>query len=854
MLMVPFVTANRIDTTWRARSIGDAVDDVLAICALVSVSVKGDTWIRAGITAGVAGGAGTFSLIMRTVAGGETTLASTTVTMPGSLGASTTDYRIVLDASDPSGAISATAYWPSQVAADARWSTGLALTATNTTLAANSGVAFGSITGSTSANNCLSVMYTRFVPVALPALLTVSKTDTTSPTPGRYFVPAGIKAFRITPLTTSAVVTTQSGPYSQNTLPIFGSVDTVNHVITGLSSTPSDRVVGFTPIATPETGVQYAVEMKPQTPPLGTATDDMIGPLFRMSEDLRNLLVVEIDQVTTDSTSPEEFKMIRTLRFAVLVNGAKTVLDTITYATNNTDPASPFLMDSTTWDRWTDDGTTIKLIVNNSTILSYTPSASVNWTPTIAAALTGNRVGATTGANGNTFRFLKIGGSSSALAGSESSILVAAGGTISKIEDGGISVPSGGALAMSESQYQTVFQPAYNKVFMVDGIRSKYYDRSLDTIFDWATTVTNSGSGTLPAGGRLLALYRGRLVISGVVDDPHNWFMSKVGDPFNWNYSPATTTAIDAIAGNNSDAGLVGDIVTALAPFSDDAMIVGADHTIHQMTGDPAAGGTIDLVSDKTGMAFGRAWTKDPDGTMYFWGQEGLFRMAMGQKPENFSKGRIDRRLRAIDLNQYRVFLEWDTIRATLHVLIAPTDPSMACRVIVWESRNDAWWEDQYPTSMGPTAMLAFDGPGADDQAFILGTRDSYLRMIDEEADDDDGTDITSRIRYAPFIAPNHDTEVVLNGIMPVMAKNSGGVYLDIYTGQSAEECATATLPRVRRLLVHAGRNHAMRQKVRGYAVQLGLSHTGAERWAIESMTAGFEQSGMPRPEVKSGT
>lgn len=850
-LMVPFATTNKIDTTWRSRSIGDAVDDPFNIAVLCRVSPKGDSYIYLRGNSGLAGSSSSWSIFKRLAGQAETTLATASIVMPNALGASTTDLRIIVDASAADGTISATLYWPSQVAVDARWSTGFTITATDTTTQSQTGVGFG-VFQSTSANNCLAATYTRYVPISVSPLLTVSKNDTTSPVPGRYFVPAGVKAFQVTPLTTSAVVSTQSGPYSQNTLPAYGSVDTVNKVITGLSSTPSGKVVGFTPIATPESGVQYGVEMKVQTPGVGTATTDKIGPLFRMSEDLRNMLVVEIDTVTSDATTPEEFAIFVTLRFAVLVNGAKTVLDTFTYATNNTDAPSPFVMDSTTWNRWTDDGTTVKLIVNGVTLLSYLPSGSSNWTPTIAAALTGNRVGATTGTNGNTFRFLRLGGSTSTLGGSSAFLLIAANGTVFKLDQGNLSTPSGGAAALTMDNYLIEMQQAYSNVFMVDGVRSKYYSRTLDTILEWSTAVTG---GTLPSGARLIALYRGRVVLSGLVSDPSNWFMSKSGDPFDWNYSPTTPSAVQAVAGNNSEAGLVGDIITALIPFSDDALIFGGDHTIYQMTGDPAAGGTIDLISDKTGIAFGRAWTKDPNGTLYFWGSDGIYRMAMGQKPENFSKGRIDVRLRDIDLNQNRIFMEWDAIRATLHAIITPADTSLPVRVIVWESRNDAWWEDEYPASMGPTVVFAYDSPTADDQAFLLGTRDSYIRMVDDSTDSgDDGTEIESRIRYEPFIGQTHDAEVVLNSVLPVLAGSSAGINVDVYTGQSAEDCATAASPRVRRVLAHAGRNHALRQKVRGYAVQLGLSATGLERWAVESMVAGFEQSGMPRQEAKGGS
>lgn len=407
---------------------------------------------------------------------------------------------------------------------------------------------------------------------------------------------------------------------------------------------------------------------------------------------------------------------------------------------------------------------------------------------------------------------------------------------------------------MTAERFQVAMQSGYNRTFMVDGLHSKVYNLADNTLTNWVAT---AGQGTVPASGRLLALYRGRMVISGIVTDPHNWFMSKLGDPFNWNYSPAITSVIQAIAGNNADAGLVGDIITALIPLSDDVLVFGGDHTIYQMTGDPAAGGSLDLVSDQTGIAFGKAWAKSPDGTMFFWGQDGIYRWNPGTKllPEsNMTKGKIDLRIRTVDLAFNRVFMDWDFPRACLMVLIVPANIASPTRVLVWDSRADAWWEDQYPTAHGPNCMLAYDSGAANDSAFLLGGRDSYMRKIDESAADDDGTPISSRVRFEPFIAQNHTSEVILNEVMAILAQRSGTVALNVYTGQSAEDCQTAANPRVRRVLAHAGRNHSMRQRVKGYAVQLALSHTGSSPWALEGLTARFDNSGRPRQEVKDGS
>lgn len=438
---------------------------------------------------------------------------------------------------------------------------------------------------------------------------------------------------------------------------------------------------------------------------------------------------------------------------------------------------------------------------------------------------------------------LPIGSTSSA------KLVLASGGSIYGLSQNLLQIAVNGASAMTAERNQIMMQSAFQRTFMLDGTRSKQWNQADNTVSTWTAS-----SGVLPVGGRLITLWRGRMVIAGVVTDPHNWFMSKLGDAFDWNYSPAVTTVIQAVAGNNADAGLVGDIITALIPFTDDQLIFGGDHTIYRMTGDPAAGGTIDLVSDQTGIAFGKAWAKSPDGTLFFWGTDGIYRMAPGGGMENISKGRIDSRYRSVDPAFNRVFMEWNYQEACLYILIVPSNIATATRMLVWDSRADAWWEDAYPASQGPNCMLAFDSGYLTETAFLLGGRDSFVRKVDETPNlGDDGVAITSRVRIAPMIVDNHAAELVVNDVMAVLAKNSGPAFLDIYTGQSAEECQTATTPKVHRLLAHAGRNASTRRRVRGYATQLALSANSTTSWALEGLTVAFGNSGRPRKEVAIG-
>lgn len=423
----------------------------------------------------------------------------------------------------------------------------------------------------------------------------------------------------------------------------------------------------------------------------------------------------------------------------------------------------------------------------------------------------------------------------------DATLLVVAGGTVKKVVDDQLEPVINGDDVLTDQLFQVGMQSAFGKTYMVDGVRSLQYNQATNTVSTWAAT-----AGTLPGNARLISLYRGRIVLAGDPGDPHNWFMSKSGDPDDWNYSPSTPSVLQAVAGNNSEAGLVGEPITALIPFSDDAMIIGAQNSIWQMTGDPAAGGAIDEVSDVTGIAFGEAWTKDPNGTLYFMGNDGIYRFQFGAKPENLTVGVLDRVFKQIDLDFNRVYLQWDHIRDGLIVMVVPTDSTQTNAAYFWEARTSAWWPDQYPASMGPSYLFAYNGPRVEDQALLFGCRDGYIRKIDDDAADDDGTAITSRVRFTPLISDDPNREIKLSEITPVLAANSGAVDLKVYAGQTAEQAATATTPRLTKSIT-AGRNGSLRQRVRGAVLSVELSQTGAARWALEKLSGLVAPVGKPR-------
>ena len=412
--------------------------------------------------------------------------------------------------------------------------------------------------------------------------------------------------------------------------------------------------------------------------------------------------------------------------------------------------------------------------------------------------------------------------------------------------------PSEGALRAATSGTDLVsatgrvgLQSAFGKVYFCDGVNANYsvWTTSTNTAAAW----TPSG-GTLPVSGatgaRYIALYRGRIVLSGLIADPHNWFMSAVDDPLDWDYG-ATLSAIMAVAGNSVNAGKCPDIVTCLAPYSDDLMFMGGDHTLWLMRGDPADRGRIDNISYQTGISGPDAYTFDPNGIFYFFGSGTVWRMAAGGVPEPLSRNRMDVAFKDIDLTTNTVHLAWDNVKHGLFIFIVPNAEG-ATTHYYWDERTDSFWKIVIPNAQGPTTVLAFDGDNPDDNALILGGFDGYLRQFDTSVKDDDGTAISSYILYPPIVAGGTLRNTRINGITAILDANSDNAVLTVYaedTIQGAIESSTIRFART----ISAGRTKIL-NRVAGNAIMLKLSNSVDEKtWAIENLIVNVEPIGRTR-------
>lgn len=384
-------------------------------------------------------------------------------------------------------------------------------------------------------------------------------------------------------------------------------------------------------------------------------------------------------------------------------------------------------------------------------------------------------------------------------------------------------------------------------LWLVDGVNYVRYNPHTNIATLWEATAGEMPEDEEGNFGRLVCTWRGRVVIAGLLLDPQNWFMSAVSDPTDWDYSPVSITPTQAIAGNNAPQGLIGDVITALIPYSDDMLIFGGDSSIYMMRGDPMAGGQIDRISDAIGIAWGSAWCKDPYGNVYFFSNKtGIYQLKPGQELRRISQ-QIDPILVDIDTGLYGISMIWNDRQQGLHIFVTLLDEPAPATHFFWEQRSNAWFTDTFQNIQhNPLCCTTFDGNLPSDRVAVIGSWDGIVRSIDPEATDDDSYSIISAVLIGPLLTKNAD-EIMVKELQGILATESATVTYQVFVGDTAEgaiyddPAAEGTFD--------AGRNFTDEVRQSGFAVYVKINGVGY--WAMEAIRVKMAALGLIRQRGK---
>lgn len=262
-----------------------------------------------------------------------------------------------------------------------------------------------------------------------------------------------------------------------------------------------------------------------------------------------------------------------------------------------------------------------------------------------------------------------------------------AGGAIKKFTNTTVTAAAtAGARSLSADVPFIYSAELFQKIYYTDGISYKIWDAANNNTTDWTLT-----TGTLPGTDgtvtpRLIAQWRSRLVLSGLRTDPHNWWMTALGDPLDLNTAPAVTTATQAVAGSVGVVGEVGKIINCLIPYTSDTLILGCDHSIWIMSGDPMDGGRIDMLTDKIGIAWGQPWCKSPDGTLYFFGTDCEVYKFDGGQLKSISEHTIHPLIVDTDLNSTMITMEYNPEEEGVYMFL--TEVAQSNKALTFNGSN----------------------------------------------------------------------------------------------------------------------------------------------------------------------
>jgi len=373
--------------------------------------------------------------------------------------------------------------------------------------------------------------------------------------------------------------------------------------------------------------------------------------------------------------------------------------------------------------------------------------------------------------------------------------------------------------------------------------------------YDYNVYGGSAAFGSLPDQATLICRWRGRIVLSGDEDYPHQWYMSRQRNP--WDYNYVANDAGAPIAGADGDAGEVGDIVIALIPFNKDYLVVGCANSIWFFVGDPAEGGSLLELDSVTGILHARAWCKDKHGNMYFVGTTGINRIPKGfDQLENLTElsypDFIDDL--AFNSNDHRLLMAYDPIRHGIHIIKTTIDTGA----------NSCWWYDlrteglfpeSYPTACGIFAAHYYESTDPSYRGLLFGCNDGYLRYADDGAKDDDigasDAAIDSYVTFGPFALGGENQEGIVASIVGVTTgggangsiADSSALTYSAWTALSAdnvvEKLAANTTPNAAGTIAAPGRNRGARKRkpIRGLYAGIRIGNNAAtQTWGLERL------------------
>lgn len=340
--------------------------------------------------------------------------------------------------------------------------------------------------------------------------------------------------------------------------------------------------------------------------------------------------------------------------------------------------------------------------------------------------------------------------------------------------------------------------------------------------YDWTVYANDTTTyGTLPDQANIIELHIGCMWLMGDTSLPHQWYKSRQNNP--WDFLYAQNDAGSAVAGNNTDAGEVGDIIVDAISYSDDFMVFGCAGSLHVMSGNPAAGGRIDFLRN-TGLVAPRAWTWDDEGNLYLLTTEGLLMIPKGFGPAaNLSKEVYPDFIEDLAINPatHRTTMGYDS--NNFGVLISKTTTASGANECWWyDTRTGGLFKEVYPTEASFFSMFKFVADDPANSGLLLGSNDGYVRehLKTAKSDDKGASDalIDAYVTFGPIATSNtvrgagrvSNGDLTAGGADDDASDDSDAVFVETYGAENPSNL-------IKKLVAGTAPNYTKTYKVSGH-------------------------------------
>lgn len=373
--------------------------------------------------------------------------------------------------------------------------------------------------------------------------------------------------------------------------------------------------------------------------------------------------------------------------------------------------------------------------------------------------------------------------------------------------------------------------------------------------------------GALPSKATLGCLYRGRVVVSGDPNHPNEWYMSRQAHPFDFVVTSADVQS--AVAGNNTDAGEVGDIVTCLIPYKDDYLVFGCANTIWLLTGDPRSGGTLGEFSLTTGIFGAQSFCWDNQDNLYFWGVNGIYKATVPGNIICLTKDVLPNIVadEAVSASTHRITMAYDEQRHGIQICITVLATGVNSNYF-YGLASEGFFPESYPAASGVFSLFNYDAENPTYRKMIMGCNDGYLRYFNNSLkSDNDAADVAgvgtveidSHVAFGPLqMGDTPAKEGKLTGLILVSAGGASGgsdsdnIDCEVFVAWSAEEIiekliAATRAPNFSKTITAPGRSrgNSLRRKIRGVYAGLRLgNNTVGETWGFEQLIVDSKVAG----------